>query len=326
MKPRMKWMLAAFFSLAVIIIIILGLNRELNPEKGNAGHALASVGDQTITAEQFIREMTRRSGNFHPEELKERLLEDMIQLNLLYTAALKAGYDNDPDVMDTIRRLVAEKYRSERLVPLLNQIKITDEELEHYYKSHPSEFRTKKMWRAAVIQISIPKNASSEKKARLLEKAVNARKEALELSGKTRSFGSVAVKYSDHQSSRYRGGDTGWLAAGETRRPFPLEVLKVIYTQSSPGDVSPLITTPTGFFIIKSMGIKESAPYPFDSVKTKIHHQLLAEKKEAVTHAFYEKLKSDIPVHIDTEKIKTIDFTDRRTIEKKPKPPALPGQ
>jgi len=319
-------MLAGLFCVAAIVIIIYGLNRGLNREKGNADDLLASVGDQTITAEHFIREMTRRSGNFHPEELKKTLLEDMIRFSLLYTAALKEGYDNDPAVMDTIRHLVAEKYRSGHLVPLLIRIKVTDGELERYYNSHPSEFRTKNMWRAAVIQISIPKNASSEKKARLFEKAVNARKEALELTGKTRSFGSVAVKYSDHQSSRYRGGDTGWLAAGEKRRPFPLEVLKVIYSQSSRGDVSPLITMPTGFYIIKSMGIKESAPYPFDSVKTRIHHQLLKEKKEAITHEFYEKLKSDIPVRIDSEKMKTIDFPDRRTIAKQPKPPALPGQ
>ena len=319
-------MLAGLFCFAAFFIIIYGLIWQLNREKGDSSHFLASVGDQTITAEQFIREMTRRSGNFHPEEPKKTLLEDMIRLNLLYAAALKAGYDNDPAVMDTIRRLVAKKYRSEHLVPLMNRIKVTDEELEQYYNSHPSEFRTKKMWRAAVIQISIPKNASPEKKARLFEKAVNARKEALERTGKTHSFGSVAVKYSDHQSSRYRGGDTGWFATGEKRRAFPLEVLKVIYTQSSLGDVSPLINMQTGFYIVKSMGIKESAPYPFDSVKTKIHYQLLKEKKETVTHEFYKKLKSDIPVHIDSEKMKTIDVPDRRTIKKRPKPPALPGQ
>jgi len=163
MKRGKKWMLAGLFCLAAIFIILYGLNRGLNREKGNAGHFLASVGDQTITSERFIKEMTRRPGNFYPEELKETLLEDMIQFNLLYAAALKAGYDQDPAVVDAIRHLVAEKYRREHLVPLLNQIKVTDEELEQYYQSHPSEFQTKKMRRRRYSNLDSPKRLIRKK-------------------------------------------------------------------------------------------------------------------------------------------------------------------
>jgi len=326
MKRGKKWMLAGLFCLAAIFIFLYGLNRGLTREKGNAGDFLASVGDQTITAERFIREMTRRPGNFHPEELKETLLEDMIQSNLLYAAALKAGYDKDPAVVDAIRHVVPEKYRSEHLVPLLNQIKITDEELEQYYQSHPSEFQTKKMRRAAVIQISIPQNASSEKKARLFERAVSARKEALKLNPNTRSFGSIAVKYSDHQPTRYRGGDTGWLQKNRRDLRWPKEVMEAIFALQEPMKISPVIATPEGYYLVKLIETKESRLRPLSAVKNRIRHQLIHEKKVEVERKFYGELKNRVHIKVNRARLKAIEPPTGGSGKKPKSPPALPGQ
>jgi len=274
----------------------------------------------------FKNEIARRPGQFATIKEKKALLEEMVRFEMVCVAARRAGYDHDPQILARLKQMMVNKFRQDRFKPGLTELKVTDNELEDYYQRHLIDFATPKMVRAAVIQIRVPDRASKEKKAKLFQRAEAARAEALKLNPSTSSFGGVAIKYSDHQSTRYRGGDTEWLQTGKSNRHWDKEVLKAIFSISEIGKVSPVISTKTGHYIIKLMQIRQSAERSFAAVENRIRHLVLEHKKMRLEHEFYEELKVDIPVKVYRSMLEVIKGPSAGSEKKRGSPPALPGR
>jgi len=288
---------------------------------------LALVDKKPITAQAFANEMARRyPPQFKTPERKEALLEEMVRFELLYAAAQRAGYDKDPEIIQRFGRLMATKFRQDHLEPRLEKLSVSAKEIEDFYKSHKGDFIAPKRVRGAVIRITVPPRASEEKKSQLLQRAEAAREEALKLNSATSSFGPVAVKYSDHQASRYRGGDTGWLQAGRNDRRWSKEVVDAIFSLSEVGEISPVITAPDGYYLVKLMDRRLSSQQSLAAVKERIGHQLLQEKRTQVEDEFYGELEKQFPVKVFSDRLKTVEPLRGTTAEKVRKPPALPGQ
>jgi len=208
----------------------------------------------------------------------------------------------------------------------LAKIVVSETEIEDYYLRHQSDFSSPGRARAAVIQILVPPMASADKKAQLARRAEAARAEALNLDPATRSFGPVAVKYSDHQPTRYRGGDTGWLQPARGDARWPAEVMAAVFVLEEAGKVSPVITGPAGYYLVKLMELRESAPRPLGALKERIRHQLLVLKKAKVEREFYEELKTKVPVRVNRARLEAIEPPKSGTVKDARQPPGLPGK
>jgi hypothetical protein len=160
----------------------------------------------------------------------------------------------------------------------------------------------------------------------LLKRAEEARTEALNLDPETPFLGSVAVKYSDHQKTRYRGGDTGWLEEGKADHRWEREVTEVLFSLSEPGEISPVITTKKAHYIIKLMETKKASVRPLDQVRDRIHYQLMKQKRAQIENEFLDELKGKVPVKVFSSRLDTIKPPKAASEEKPQKPPALPGQ
>ena len=122
----------------------------------------------------------------------------------------------------------------------------------------------------------------------------------------TRTFGSVAVKYSDDQATRYRGGDTGWIKVGNPRTRWEPEVMQALLALRELGEISPVITTDSGHYLVRLMGREEPALRTLAEVSSQIRHQLLAGKKAAVEARFHEELRKRIAVTVDKELLRSV--------------------
>ena len=100
-----------------------------------ASNPLATVGEKKITPKEFKEELSRRASQFTTPDQKEALLKEMIRAEILYAAALKEGYDRHPEILRSLRQLLINAYRQEHLIPKLNQITVSDKEIEKYYRS-----------------------------------------------------------------------------------------------------------------------------------------------------------------------------------------------
>ena len=283
---------------------------------------VAVVGKKKITVDEFQKKMSIRKKSFSNSEKKE-LLDEMVTFEVLYASAVKAGYDKKPKLMEAFRRMVTQKFIRDKLDPLVMQLTVSENDINEYYKEHIQEFSTSPMIRAAIIKIEVPTRVSTEKKEFYKQKAKEARKEALMLSSHVRSFGAVAIKFSDDQSSRYRGGDTGWIKTNSTRNKWENKVMETLVSLE-PGVTSPIITGEKGFYLVKVIERKETTIKPLAKVKHMINHQILTKKKKMVKEEFYATLKKDISVSVDDAKLAILHPSGNKTDDQTP--PELPKQ
>lgn len=287
---------------------------------GSSHEPLAIVGGKAISKDNFKAEMARQPGEYSTEK-KEQLLESIIRSELLFAGAKNAGYENDPEVIQAVKQAMVGRYLRDNLDPRLDQLKVSDEEAEAYYQTHQVEFTSPASVHAALIKIAVSPKAAKEKKDELLKRAEAARSEALALEAAVTGFGSVAVKYSDDQDSRYRGGALGWLQVGVVDGRRDRKVSEALFALKTPGQVSPVIVADDGYYIVKLIESKGATVKPYSQVKDGVRYHVVQDKKRKIESDFIEQLKSRIPVTINRDMLNSIPAS----VDIKPsKPPALP--
>ncbi|MCI5223821.1 MAG: peptidyl-prolyl cis-trans isomerase [Candidatus Electrothrix sp. AR4] len=280
------------------------------PEKN--GGSLAEINGAIITDYAFREEMQHRMGDYTTLEKRSELLDEMVQFEVRYAAAVQKGIDKDPKVVEAFRRMVVNRYLQQYLTPRLEESSVTETEISTYYTNHLDQFLSPEMVRVAVIKISVPTNVSEEKKEQLLQKAHKARDEAIALSADVTAFGRVAVTYSDDQVSRYRGGDSGWLNMNAPEQKWEQGVINHISSLKNPGDISPVIQGKEGFYLLKLMEVRKSVPLPFEQVKDKIGYRLVQEQKQQIADVFFREAKKRIDVSVDYEAMKHVESPVRK--------------
>ena len=101
-------------------------------------------------------------------------------------------------------------------------VKVTPEEVEQYYKAHIADYTIPEQWGISVIRTA---NVDTLAKIDTDLKA-----------GK--SFADTAQLYSEDKLTRDKGGDSGIIAANDTRVPAPLrDAIKAL----KPGEISPVV-------------------------------------------------------------------------------------
>jgi peptidyl-prolyl cis-trans isomerase D len=145
--------------------------------------------------------------------------------------------------------------------------KTSSTEVQSYYDSHLKEFTEPAAVEIRKIRVGIPFQATEAVKTTAKNKALEIQKEVTPA-----SFESVAKAKSDDEYAK-KGGLAGWIQRGTLEKPIEeaLDKLKV-------GDVSPLIETSFGYFLVKLENKKEAKVTPLDQVKTKIAQKLTKEK------------------------------------------------
>jgi len=305
------------FLLLLVGVLLLSAAATLRAA-GESPDPLAVVDGKAITSADFVAEMAHRVGEFDSLEQKQILLEEMVRTELAYAAATRKGYENKLEIQTRLKQLLVNMFRRDMLEPRLDGLTVTGDELSRYYQKHRNDFMRPAKVRVAVIRISVPANASEEKRAQLAQRARSARAEALALDAAARSFGGVAVKYSDHQSTRYRGGDTGWLQRNGRDSRWETKVLQAFSSLTRIGQISPIITTPTGHYIAKLMDMKAPEIVPLESVRNRIYHILMRDKKKQIEQAFFSGLKSMINVKVYPERLEGIVDTPKASEREHP--------
>jgi peptidyl-prolyl cis-trans isomerase SurA len=253
------------------------------------GQIVAVVNEDVITQHELddrvntvVRRLKKR-GTPLPDHatLESQLLENMILDLLLAQSAKENGVRVEDDQLDTALRRIAEdnhfasleQYRAslekngedfrkfreeirsqmlaarlrERLVD--SRLLISDSEVDNYLAVESGQPGKGEEFHVARILVTIPEQASAEK-VQASQKRAN---EALDMLHKGASFAQVAAGHSDAQDA-LQGGDLGWRPWDQ----FPPSLREVL-TEMKPGDISPLIHTPSAYHILKLLERRKQA-------------------------------------------------------------------
>lgn len=168
---------------------------------------------------------------------------------------------------------------------LLPKMKVSAEDVAHFYEQNKTRYQTAEERRASHILIQVAASASDADKA-------TARKKAEEVLAQVRKapadFAKLARQYSDDPGSKDRGGDLDFFGRGAMVKPFDEAVFAM-----KQGEVSGIVQTDFGFHIIQLTGIRPAVAKPLAEVRAAIEAEIGMQLAMA-------KLSEAIPVFTDT--------------------------
>jgi len=312
---RLFWALIAGLSLLWIALPALASEKKALEGK------VAVVNGVVINQEDFDREMGgvqqrllasgRSLSDSQLLELRKNVLENLINLELLYQGAKKSGVKvGDAVIKDhlkTLKKRFGSKKEFKKALENMNlseaalrvqtkktltvkqfvdkqvvqDIAVSDKELRAYYDSHPESFRQPEQVKASHILIKAGPQAKESEKALARKKL----KEAQQRLGKGEDFAVLAKEVSEGPSSA-RGGDLGYFGRGQMVKPFEETAFAL-----KPGEVSDIVETNFGYHLIKCTDKKPKTTIAYEDVKDKLHQYLKQQEMREKVGLYVEELK-----------------------------------
>ena len=291
-----------FFFLA--IINPLSLSFGARDTFGSTDGIMAFVNEDLITESEL------NSSKIFPHKSISFLIEKKIQLQaanrmgigvnpIEISAAMEDikkenSFFSDKDFEAALLRqgISLEDYKKDLkeqliLIKLINReikskITVNDSELEEYYSLNKRFFSGSEEIRIGYIHIPIKKTEPAE----IFNQAQNKIHEILMSFKKESSFSDIKRNYSG-QPEVIVSEDLGFIKKGEF-----LQELDNIAFALREGEISDVISTPTGFYILKMLERKEIEALPFIEVKDMVKEMLFQEKSEKKVKEWIYELKS----------------------------------
>ena len=310
---RRKTIRATTSGLALALAVGLGAGCSKKPAADP--DVLARVGSAEIRSGDLVKEAARLRKARKAVPDKSTLLQEMVKHEALVQRARNAGLPEDPELKREISNLLIGALLERELTPRLEAVQVSAEELRAEYQAKLPQYTRNAKVRLALLQLQADAKMSEARRAELRERMGEARRKLTGELG-AEGFGKLALDYSDEQSSRYRGGDLGWLDAGSAAPRWPRAVLDAGYALPK-GHVSDVIETPEGFYLVAKTDFREGFATPFEQVEGSLRQGILARKRRQLEEAFRQEAANLANIQINAEAIERVQL---------PPPPAVLAQ
>ncbi len=248
---------------------------------------LAEVGPYKLTRAEFEAKLETAPPQIkmilaHQPQLKKALVERWVEISLLSLAAKDAGLEKDPEVKarldEVTKQILAQAYLEKKL---LNQQRVSEEEVKAYYEKHREKYQEPRAVRARHILIEVPQGATPEQEKEALKKAQRLRERIL----KGEDFAKLAQKYSADPGTKEKGGELGFFTQGQMVKEFEEAAFRL-----KPGEISEPVRTPFGYHLIQVEEVKEAKQRSFAEVKDRVREDLIQAKEEAALNKALKEL------------------------------------
>lgn len=270
-------------------------------EKSNPGDTvIAQAGNWKLTYDDI-----KRIVSYYPKSQQEELLRNprnvitlvrrLVQAKVLSDKAYSEGFNNRPDIKEQLELFTRDKLASAYVrEKVLKGIKVTDQDLRLYYRSHKDKYRLPPMVKVRHILIRLPKNA----KAVEVKQARKRIKDILTQLKKGEKFDVLAGMYSEDPGSREKGGELGWLP----RNALDPSFAKAAFSAKIGKLVGP-VRSAFGLHILEVEARRPAKQLPFDKVKEQVKADLLKELRTAKVRNFINDQMTSEKARINKEEL-----------------------
>jgi peptidyl-prolyl cis-trans isomerase D len=183
---------------------------------------------------------------------------------------IKKFYERNRDLLKEPLKVEVE-YLTYPFDRSLSSAQVTDKEIEDYYQANrESKFHRPKEVKVRYILIRVPAGADAKQKKDAQTRANRILTEAR--GGKDFA---VLAKRESEDSSAAKGGDVGWI----TQAQLPPPLNKAVFDLAK-GEISKVIETPTGLYIVKVEDVREEKTQNLKEATAEITRTLKAEKSK----------------------------------------------
>jgi len=225
-----------------------------------------------------------------PEQYK-LLVDRIVQQQIVYLAALKAGTENDStyraDLEATQRQMLMKRYyqKASQSLPA-----IPDSTVRQYYDTHPSEFAAPGRVRVRHIQV-----ATQARAREVLSKL------------RTIAWENVCARYSTDKVTAKTGGILGFVSSDGDQVPGIGKAPSIVAAafKLKEGEASEPLKTEHGWHIIRVEEKTEAGPQPYATVEHQLRGNIETERNEHFQEALLDSLKREFHVVVYTDSIET---------------------
>jgi peptidyl-prolyl cis-trans isomerase C len=295
-------------------------------EASSSGKEIASVNGKAISRSQYERMLSvfkkraaHKGRQLNDQELmaiKNRILENLIDSELLYQQSQKKGIKVSDQVVnqriDAIKKRFPDEKEYKRVIEKMHvsekefraeiqralairqlldtdvrrKIRISGEESRKYYNNNLNMFKRPEEVKVSQIWIKVAPGAKESKKNQARKKIEMVQQKLK----KGEDFGKLAKAYSEGPSAR-REGALGYFKRGQMLKPIENAAFAL-----NVGEVSGIIETRVGYHLIKVIDKKPAGTVPFKKVRPMIEKQLKKEKEKTEIQSYIENLKKSAKI------------------------------
>jgi parvulin-like peptidyl-prolyl isomerase len=268
MKTR-KPFVGCFILLVVSIISLQSCGEK--DRKSRPQDALVCINQQCLTERdvQFQLQDTYTDSLSFAE--REEFVKEWIRSEILYQEALRQKLDEDERVSSLLRQktkqVLVEQFIQQKLK---DKIKVTEEDANKHFRENQQMY----VWEDDYVGLS-----------HIFTKGMEAATRAQLLLKEGRKFEEVVKLISEDSRTKTQGGDLGLVRVGDLTPEIAEHADKM-----RKGDISPLITTPYGYEIIKvTERRRRGTPMQFEHAKEEILNDLTLQRKQKELEAMFKR-------------------------------------
>lgn len=315
-KPSFR----AAFSLALLTSVLAGCPEPLAggssvargsleptaPQPGQ-GEPLAKVGDLVLTTGDIEQRLNAQSpfvrARYQTDDRKKEFLENQVRFEVLAKEAFRRGYDQDPEVMESLKKILVQKLTREEFDGRVSLKDITDDQIKAYYESHLEDYNKPEMVRASHIFVRFGDDKQKSK-----ARAEEAQKKAADPAKieDREAFKELVLKYTDDDASKRTGGDLRYLSAKELEERFGVAAKDAVWAATEMNQVTAVVEGKEGFHVFKRTGSRKPIERSLEQVKNQIRNVLYREKRTESFHQFVEGLEKELGVELYLDRLKDV--------------------
>jgi peptidyl-prolyl cis-trans isomerase SurA len=219
----------------------------------------------------IIRQEARRLGiSVREDELTSTIQESLAKRNLtidtLQEALFKDGMDYEKYREATRSDMLRTRIMQREIRP---RVTVTNDEVGAFYQEHRNEYEGK--LRVRLLMIVLPVPAGSDEAAQAAQRA-----KAESILKRIRAGEYFEVLANENSIGQARsGGDIGYVEKG-TMNP----IIEDVAFNLKPGEVSGVIETPQGFYIIKALDKRGGGSLSLKATRAEIEERIFVEKMD----------------------------------------------
>ncbi len=291
---------------------------DFHRKKPEGGKPVATwKGDSITDAElkaRFAEMSPYQRARYQTLEQKKEYVDGLARFELLTQEALKRGLQNDPEVVETAKKVMVQRLLKAELDE--KAFNVSDARIQQYYDEHKSDFVKPAMTRLAHVFFK------KENKAKADEALAEALKlQPLDYAG----FAKLARERSEEPRTQPIEGDMRFLSDDELGQQFGPELVEAQAQLTSIGMVYPkLVETKDGYHVIRLQGRQVALNATVDKVRTQIQLTLTNEAKQEHYRELLERLKKDSAYQVDDNALGAIEVDVKApAVEAKSVPPGF---
>jgi len=295
-------------------ILVIGLcaaalacSQQKGPKK--SGAVVAKGNGISITQDEFKARLDEQSpfirARYSTLDRKKEFLDNLIRFEVLAREAEKQGLGKDPDVQNTLKKIMVQKLVQKNFQDTGAAAEIPDPELQTYYDAHKDEYQRAKRVRVSAVVWNAPQGTPERaKKLAAAQKALA--KLRAEEKKNTLVFAQIVAESSEDPATKSTAGDLQFKTYDELARATAKEVADAAF-KLKPGESSGIVQAPAGLYLLKYTGEQPELNRTFDQVKTQIANKLHRERKTKEFDEWLKKLREQAKITVDDKALEAIE-------------------